>query len=231
MHVPIYFNEREIVLPGQLLSDDSRRAGEGTYVTNGKVFASTVGIATIRDGKVEVIMLKGPYRPMAGDMVIGIVSDIKPIGVEVELGSYVTALLKVKNAKELLSLNLKIGDVIYARVASSGLKGVLLELNEQFKKITEGVLLTITPTKVPRLIGKKGSMINMIKKITGCSIMVGTNGFVIVNGPSPTSEFAAASAIRLIERETHSQGLTDKVMAYVSRLVGGEVAYDTNDKT
>lgn len=228
--MPIYFNDREIVLPGQLLSDDSRRAGEGTYVMNGKVYASTVGAATIRDGKVEVITFRGPYKPMVGDMVIGIVSDIKPIGVEVDLGGYVTALLKVKNAKELVSLDLKVGDVIYARVASSGLKGVLLEMNEQFKKINEGVLLMMTPTKIPRLIGKRGSMINMLKKITGCNIIVGTNGFIIVNGPSPAKEFAAISAIRLIEREAHSQGLTDKVMAYVSKLVGGEVSYDTDDK-
>ncbi|MEM0456211.1 MAG: exosome complex protein Rrp4 [Nitrososphaerota archaeon] len=228
--MPIYFNDREIVLPGQLLSDDDRRAGKGTYVMDGKVYASTVGAATIRDGKVEVITFSGPYRPTAGDMVIGVVSDIKPIGVEVDLGGHVTALLKVKNVKELTSLDLKVGDVVYARVASSGLKGVLLELNEQFKKINEGVLLRMTPTKIPRLIGKKGSMINMLKKITGCNIMVGTNGFVIVNGPSPAKEFAAISAIRLIEREAHSQGLTDKVIAYVSKLVGSEVMYDTSDK-
>ncbi|MEM1666791.1 MAG: exosome complex protein Rrp4 [Nitrososphaerota archaeon] len=228
--MPIYFNDREIVLPGQLLSDDDRRAGKGTYVMDGKVYASTVGAATIRDGKVEVITFSGPYRPTAGDMVIGVVSDIKPIGVEVDLGGHVTALLKVKNIKELTSLDLKAGDVVYARVASSGLKGVLLELNEQFKKINEGVLLRMTPTKIPRLIGKKGSMINMLKKITGCNIMVGTNGFVIVNGPSPAKEFAAISAIRLIEREAHSQGLTDKVIAYVSKLVGSEVMYDTSDK-
>ncbi|MEM0090543.1 MAG: exosome complex protein Rrp4 [Nitrososphaerota archaeon] len=228
--MPIYFNDREIVLPGQLLSDDDRRAGKGTYVMDGKVYASTVGAATIRDGKVEVITFSGPYRPTAGDMVIGVVSDIKPIGVEVDLGGHVTALLKVKNIKELTSLDLKVGDVVYARVASSGLKGVLLELNEQFKKINEGVLLRMTPTKIPRLIGKKGSMINMLKKITGCNIMVGTNGFVIVNGPSPAKEFAAISAIRLIEREAHSQGLTDKVIAYVSKLVGSEVMYDTSDK-
>lgn len=228
--MPIYFNEREIVLPGQLLSDDSRRAGKGTYVMDGKVYASTVGAATIKDGKVEVITFRGPYKPTAGDMVIGVISDIKPIGVEVDLGGHVTALLKVKNVKELTSLDLKVGDVVYARVASSGLKGVLLELNEQFKKINEGVLLMMTPTKIPRLIGKRGSMINMLKKITGCNITVGTNGFVIVNGPSPTKEFAAISAIRMIEREAHSQGLTDKVIAYVSRLVGSEVMYDAGDK-
>lgn len=230
MHVPIYFNERDVVIPGQLLSDDSRRAGNGTYVMDGKVYASTVGTATIKDGKVEVIKFRGPYKPMAGDMVIGVVSDIKPIGVEVDLGGHVTALLKVRNVKELMSLDLKVGDVVYVRVASSGLKGVILELNEEFRKINEGVLLMVTPTKIPRLIGKRGSMINMLKKITGCNITVGTNGFVIVNGPSPAKEFAAISAIRLIEREAHTQGLTDKVMAYVSKLVGSEVAYDADGK-
>jgi len=228
--VPIYFSEKEVVLPGQLLSDDSRRAGEGTYVMDGKVYASTVGAATIRDGKVEVITFKGPYRPAAGDMVIGVVSDIKPIGAEVDLGGRITALLKIRNVRELTSLNLKIGDVVYAKVASSGLRGVFLELNDQFKKINEGVLLMMTPTKVPRLIGKRGSMISMLKKVTGCNIMVGTNGLVVVNGPSPAKEFAAISAIRLIEREAHSQGLTDKVLAHVSSLVGGEAKHGADGK-
>ncbi|MEM3065962.1 MAG: exosome complex protein Rrp4 [Nitrososphaerota archaeon] len=228
--MPVYFNEKEVVLPGQLLSDDSKRAGEGTYVMDGKVYASTVGAATIRDGKVDVITFRGPYRPVEGDMVIGIVSDLKPIGIEVDLGGRITALLKIKNIRELASLNLKIGDVVYVRVASSGLRGVFLELDEHFRKIDEGVLLMVTPTKVPRLIGKRGSMINMLKKITGCNIMVGTNGLVVINGPSPTKEFAAISGIRLIEREAHSQGLTDKVLAYVSSLVSGEVGHGAGGK-
>ncbi|MEM3494917.1 MAG: hypothetical protein QXW31_04205, partial [Nitrososphaerota archaeon] len=45
--MPLYFSEREVVLPGQLLSDDDKRSGEGTYVLGNKVYAATVGFATI----------------------------------------------------------------------------------------------------------------------------------------------------------------------------------------
>ena len=49
-------------------------------------------------------------------------------------------------------------------------------------KFRGGIIVDITPTKVPRLIGKKGSMINMIKDKTNCKIIVGQNGLVWVKG-------------------------------------------------
>ncbi|MEM1676231.1 MAG: hypothetical protein QW095_00070 [Nitrososphaerota archaeon] len=50
--MPLYFSEKEIVLPGQLLSDNGRRSGEGTYVLDGKVYVAVIGLATIKNEKV-----------------------------------------------------------------------------------------------------------------------------------------------------------------------------------
>lgn len=229
--MPIYFNEKEIVLPGQLLSDDSKRAGENTYVQDNKVYAATVGMATVRNGKVEVIALKGPYRPKSGDVVIGVVTDIKSGAVEIDLGGGLTGVVKVSSIKELESLGLNVGDVVYTKVNSSGIRGILLEKGEHLKKIKEGIILFMTPTKIPRLIGKRGSMINMLKKLTGCNILVGMNGMIVIKGSSPTNEFAMISAIRMIEREAHSSGLTDRVASYVASIVGGEKEIGKDDET
>jgi len=74
--------------------------------------------------------------------------------------------------------------------------------------------LTITPSKVPRLIGKQGSMIELIKNKTNCQIIVGQNGVVWIKGEQ---EGLAAKAILTIENESHISGLTDKITAMLEK--------------
>lgn len=209
--MPLYFLERELVLPGQLLSDDGKRSGEGTYVLGDKVYSLIVGFATIKNDRVCVMPIKGAYSPQPGDRVIGIVTDVKPNGFDVSLGRHLTAVIRIPDKKEVQALNLKVGEVVYASVREASLRGVSLESGEKVKKITSGLLVSIPPSKIPRLIGRRGSMINMIKKETGCELLVGKNGYIVIKGSSPTNEFAAFAAIRVIEREAHSQGLTERV--------------------
>ncbi|MCS7125376.1 MAG: exosome complex protein Rrp4 [Aigarchaeota archaeon] len=220
--MPLYFSEREIVLPGQLLSDNGNRGGEGTYVLGGMVYASRLGFATLRNNKVHVIAFKGAYIPQPGDRVIGIVIDVKPNGFDISLGRHLTATIRIPDKKEVQALNLKIGDVIYANVRESGLRGVYIDHTGRIKKITSGLLVSMHPLKIPRLIGKRGSMINMIKKESGCELIVGRNGLIVIDGPSPANEFAALSAIRMIDREAHSQGLTERIRILIKNILEGE---------
>jgi exosome complex component RRP4 len=69
----------------------------------------------------------------------------------------------------------------------------------------------VTPTKIPRVIGRKGSMISMIKQETGCQIILGLNGVVLVTGKNLEDEELAISAIKKIEEESHTSGLTDRI--------------------
>ena len=88
-------------------------------------------------------------------------------------------------------------------------KNVTLSMNDyRAKKLNGGRLLKITPYKVPRLIGKEGSMIELIKNKTKCQIIVGQNGVVWIKGEK---EGLAARAITMIEEESHTSGLTDKI--------------------
>jgi len=84
-------------------------------------------------------------------------------------------------------------------------------------------LVEITPTKVPRLIGKKGSMINMIKDHTKCEVVVGQNGLVWVKG-KPEMERVVEKVIKTIEAEAHTSGLTDRVREMLNQLLGIEEA-------
>jgi len=212
------FRESGIVVPGQFLSDNGKRSGPGTYTLEGKVYAAQAGIPRLVDGVIRVVPVSGRYRPERGDNVIGIVTDIKPNIIEIDLGGEITAVLRLPE-RESPPLKLTLGDVIMAEVKSSGLRGVFLA-SEGLQKIRSGILITINAAKVPRLIGRKGSMIQLLKRETGCDFWVGRNGLIVVSGRTASSEFAAISAINLIEREAHSQGLTERVVQLLKSLKG-----------
>jgi exosome complex component RRP4 len=65
------------------------------------------------------------------------------------------------------------------------------------------------------VIGKKGSMISMIKQETNCQIILGLNGVILVTGKSPEDEELAITAIRKIEEESHTTGLTDRITQFL----------------
>lgn len=88
-------------------------------------------------------------------------------------------------------------------------KDVQLSMSDKLsKKLEQGTLTEVPTTKVPRLIGKKGSMINTIKKKTDCSIIVGQNGRVWIKGEA---EDLAREAVQKVDREAHTEGLTEKI--------------------
>jgi exosome complex component RRP4 len=85
-------------------------------------------------------------------------------------------------------------------------------------RVTEGFTIRLTPSKIPRLIGKKGSMVNMILRETGCNIVIGQNGRILIHGRTREQELMAVSVIEKIEREAHISGLTNRVQEYLKKL-------------
>ena len=77
-----------------------------------------------------------------------------------------------------------------------------------------GRIIEVSTHKVPRIIGKQGSMVMMIKEATQCNITVYQNGLVWIEG-SPVNEMRAINAIRKIEKESHLSGLTEKINAFL----------------
>ena len=57
-------------------------------------------------------------------------------------------------------------------------------------------------------------MINLIKDKTGCHISVGQNGYIWLAGEY---EDIAEKAIRLVEEDAPSEGLTDRVAAFLQK--------------
>ncbi|ADC47204.1 exosome complex RNA-binding protein Rrp4 [Methanobrevibacter ruminantium M1] len=224
----IYVNEKDLVVPGELLAEDDYYSGRGTFEDDGKICSKLLGLVSLRNKKISVIPLKSKYIPKKGDVVIGKIDDVRFSMWGVDINSPYSGILPASEVfgreKKELSRVFDIGDVLFLRIVDvDEVKKVKLGLKGRgMGKFRGGVIVDIAPTKVPRLIGKKGSMINMIKDKTGCKIVVGQNGLVWVKG-NEDMEQIVKNTIKLIEREAHTSGLTDRVKNKLCLLIDGEL--------
>jgi exosome complex component RRP4 len=219
--MPMFFEKKQLVTPGELLAEGEYLPGENTYLEGNKVYASRIGLADAENKKVNVVALRAFYVPKTGDIVIGTVIEVGFNGWTVDIKSPYTALLRAsdvlsrpfKPQNDELSQVLNSGDLIVAKIASyDRAHDPQLTVSEPgLGKITRGQIMRVTPTKIPRVIGKKGSMISMIKEVTGCQIILGVNGVVLVTGKNIADEELAMMAIQKIEAESHTTGLTDRI--------------------
>jgi len=219
--MPTFFERRQLVTPGDLLAEGDYVPGENTYVESSKIYASRIGIVDYDNKKVNVVALRAFYIPRAGDIVIGTIVEVGFNGWTVDINAPYEALLRAsdvlsrpfKPQQDELSQFLDMGDLIVAKVITYDRShNPQLTVGEPgLGKVTRGQIVKITPTKIPRAIGRKGSMISMIKQETGCQIILGLNGVILVTGKNPEDEELAITAIRKIEEESHTSGLTDRV--------------------
>jgi exosome complex component RRP4 len=223
--MPTFFEKKQLVTPGELLAEGDYLPGDNTYMEENKVFASRIGLVDCENKRVNVVALRAFYVPKVGDLIIGTVLEVGFNGWTVDVKSPYTALLRAsdvlsrpfKPQNDELSQVLSAGDLIVAKIASyDRAHDPQLTVGEPgLGKITRGQIMRVTPTKIPRVIGKKGSMISMIKQETGCQIILGLNGVILITGKSPEDEELAMTAIRKIEEESHTSGLTDRITQFL----------------
>jgi exosome complex component RRP4 len=216
---------RPIVLPGELIEErKGRKLSDKVYEENGKVYSKVLGIPKISENEIAVIPLSGVYFPKVGDKVIGTIREIEVSGWFVDINSPYIAFLPVAEALEEyidlsrvdISRYYDIGDVIFCRI-SKVTKSKIIQVSMRgpdFKKLIGGVIVKITPTKVPRVIGKNGSMIRLIKEKTQCNIFVGQNGLIWVEGKEKAK---AIEAILTIDKKSHIYGLTEEIEKLLAR--------------
>lgn len=219
--MPTFFETRQLVTPGDLIAEGAYIAGENTYAEDNKIYASRIGIVEYDDKKIDVVALKAFYMPRVEDIVIGTVVDVGFNGWTVDINAPYQAILRAsdvlsrpfKPQKDELSQVLNIGDLIVAKITAYDRSHdpQITVAEPGLGKITRGQIIKITPTKIPRVIGRKGSMISMIKQETGCQIILGLNGMILITGKTLEDEELAMMAIRKIDEESHISGLTDRI--------------------
>jgi len=210
---------KEIVLPGDFIDErKGRKLDTGVYLEGNNVFSKVLGISKVDENEISVIALSGAYIPKVGDRVIGIIDEVEISGWSVDINSPYTAFLPFSEAVEEfvdmsrtdLSRYFDIGNIIYCRVSKvTKNKVVQVSMDDMAaKKLYGGITLKVTPTKIPRMIGRGGSMISLIKTKTNCEIIPGQNGVVWIRGEDKTK---AIETILTVEKESHTVGLTEKI--------------------
>ena len=112
-----------------------------------------------------------------------------------------------------LTSKLRNGDLIATRIVNSDkTRDPLLTISgRELGKIDSGELIEISPSKVARLIGKRGSMIQMIEGETHAQITIGQNGLIVVSCEDSDGLLKAIKAIDLVEEKAHVANLTDQI--------------------
>ncbi|MEA3429982.1 MAG: exosome complex RNA-binding protein Rrp4 [Nanoarchaeota archaeon] len=224
--------EKTIVVPGEVLADGMDYIpGFNTYREGEKVLACKLGLMQVEGRAIKLIPLSGKYNPKTGDTIIGKVIDVLFSGWRIETNSAYSAMLPLKDATSEfiargadLTRYYNFGDYVVAKITNVTSQN-LVDLTMKgpgLRKLNGGRVIEVSPYKVPRIIGKKGSMVSMIKDATGCRIVVGQNGLVWIQGDNPAKMVVAIKTIRKIEAESHISGLTDVIKVYLENETKGE---------
>jgi exosome complex component RRP4 len=216
--------EREFVIPGdEIVKSMDYLPGKNCFREGDSIYAKRIGVVSLQNRVVSIIPLNMVYMPKSGDMVIAHVVDIQSNGWILNVNAPYSAFLPLSGVREFIDTNktslssvYNVGDTLYAKINTAVQDTVHISMQDlKARKFKGGRIIAVNPAKVPRLIGKKGSMVSVIKEKTGCRINIGQNGFVWFEGGN---EDLVIKAINTIEKEAYTEGLTEKI----TKLLGGE---------
>lgn len=223
--MPFFAENRELVTPGTLLAKGDYRPGEHVYKRGDCIYATHTGLVEYSEDIVNVIALVGTYIPKVDDLIVGKVVKTQFSYCEMDINSPYTAKLRVAEARRRFDLSKTAqklfppGTIVVGKIVEfDRTKDPVVTIRGRGLGVVRGGrVISITPTKVPRVIGRGGSMIKMLLERTGCQITVGQNGTIVVRGERPREEEIAIFAIKKIEREAHTSGLTIRVSAMIDK--------------
>ncbi len=214
-------NRRKYVIPGDTITTGPLRPEQNVILDGNKIISTLVGISEIYEDSVRVIPLTGKYIPEINDLVIGKVISHTSLSWELDINSCYVGFLPAQDVfgrdfsahADELSSKLKSGDLVAARIANfDRTRDPLITISDRdLGKIDSGDLVKISPSRVPRLIGKRGSMIQMIEMATNAAITIGQNGWVVVSCETREGLLKAKKAIEMVNKQAHVANLTDQV--------------------
>ena len=213
--------KRRQVIPGDIITTGPYRPDQNTILDGNRIISTVVGTSEIYDDTVRVVPLTGMYYPKINDFVIGKVISHTSLSWELDINSCYVGFLPAQDvfgrdfsahADELRS-RLDKGDLVATRIANfDRTRDPLVTVSDRdLGKIESGELVTISPGKVPRLIGKRGTMIQAIEMSTESTITIGQNGWVVVACDDSDGLLKAKKAIRIIDEQAHIPNLFDRV--------------------
>ncbi|MFA5745924.1 MAG: KH domain-containing protein [archaeon] len=197
---------KRIVVPGELITDKKKKLGENIFIKDDKIYSSVLGILNETDDFVSIVPLNGPYIPQENDPVVCVVRNITANGYIIDVNSHSDCFFP----KSQITRELKIGQTLFARV--KGVDGVEISELDNINILPEGQVISISSVKVPRIIGKNDSMVNLLKKYTQANILVGRNGWIWYVSKN---SYLLEKTIKLISKNSQKSNLTNTIEEYL----------------
>jgi len=217
--------QRQLVVPGEtIISGEDYLPGDGAYRDGDEIVAGRFGLSEVSDKFVKVIAISGTYQARRGNSIIGTIVGVTFNGWLIDFGGSENAFLSVNEVpryinKGELREHFDFGDVVVCKVWDVKGRGIDVSVKMRgFGKVEGGMIVKINPNKVPRVIGKEGSMVNLIKDATNCEINVGQNGWIWVSGGEIDNEIKTKKIIEFIAENATTNGLTEKVEDFINNL-------------
>jgi exosome complex component RRP4 len=210
-------SENQFVLPGDVIVTGDYRPEQNVILEGNRLMSTAIGFSEIKDDLVTVTPLAGLYTPKTDDLVIGKIVSHNALSWEVDINSYYSGILTASDifgkdyssSRDDLSLKLKTGDIILARIANVGSRDPLITIiGENLGKIDSGEVVKISPAKIPRF---TGSVIQTIEASTNATITVGQNGLIVLKCDNSTGLKKVIASVKMIGIAQHDANLEEKI--------------------
>ncbi len=219
-------SKRYVVVPGEKVSVTKAPEGPYIYEFQGEKRVSVVGLVDSKPEETSFIPIKGFYVPREGDVIIGLVTSHGASNWFVDINSPYQAVLSIYDffgVRQGGTLPddpfnyLHVGDFIKARIVTfDRIRNPILTVQDkELGRIVNGTVITVKPAKVPRIIGRKGSMLETLRQGTGCDFFVAVNGRIHIVCANEALQEIAVMAIEMIESQSHTTGLTERVKRFI----------------
>ncbi len=214
-------SENQFVLPGDVIVTGDYRPEQNVILEGNKLMSTAIGFSEIKDDLVTVTPLTGLYTPKTDDLIIGKIVSHNALSWQVDINSYYSGILTASDifgkdyspSRDDLSLKLKTGDIVLARIANVNSRDPLITvIGENLGKIDSGELIKISSTKIPRL---TGSVIQTIEASTNATITVGQNGLIILKCDNSTGLKKSIASIKMIGMAQHDANLEEKIQKFL----------------
>ena len=209
-----------LVHPGERVGvHEGAVAGHGIRRIDGELVAMRMGTLRDNGNTVSVDPLSSRYVPKAGDLVVAYVEGMTNNIWFMDIGASFNAILPMSLAPWKVEFgavreHLNVGEAVLCRIqevdethsAVATMKGMGL------RKLKSGLLEEIPPHIIPQVIGKGGSMLQTLKDLGQCRMVVGQNGRVWLDGDNDGMR-DVRTALQLIRDTAHLPGLHDRIDA------------------
>ena len=214
-------NQGQSVFPGDVIATGDYRPEQNVVLDGDRLISTAIGFSETKDNFVSVIPITGFYTPNADDLVIGKIISHNALSWEVNINSYYPGILLASDifgkdyspSRDDLSLKLKTGDIVLARVTNMGSRDPLITIaGENLGRIDSGELVKISSTTIPYL---TDSIIQTIESSTNTSITVGKNGLIVLKCDNSTGLTKAIKSIKMIDMIRDSNSMEEKIKNFL----------------